>query len=47
MLVNLAGWIFQLTGYFLKFSTQRGYLQGYGAAMLLGLAVILLLVFMH
>jgi NADH-quinone oxidoreductase subunit L len=47
MLVNMAGWICQLTGYFLKFSTQRGYLQGYGAAMLLGLAAILLLMFMH
>ena len=47
MLVNMAGWIVQLTGYFLKFSTQRGYLQGYAAAMLLGLAAILFLVFMH
>jgi NADH-quinone oxidoreductase subunit L len=47
MLVNMAGWTVQLTGYFLKFSTQRGYLQGYGAAMLLGIAAILLLVFMH
>ncbi|MGD0460965.1 MAG: NADH-quinone oxidoreductase subunit L [Tepidisphaeraceae bacterium] len=46
-LVNMAGWICQLTGYFLKFSTQRGYLQGYGAAMLLGLAVILLMIFTH
>lgn len=47
MLVNMTGWICQLSGYFLKFTTQRGYLQGYGAAMLLGLAVILILVFMH
>ena len=47
MLVNLVGWICQLMGYFLKFSTQRGYLQGYAAMMLLGLAAILLFVFMH
>ncbi len=47
MLVNMSGWICQLTGYFLKFTTQRGYLQGYGAAMLLGIAVILLMMFMH
>jgi NADH-quinone oxidoreductase subunit L len=47
MLVNLTGWICQLAGYFLKFTTQRGYLQGYGAAMLLGIAAILLFIFMH
>jgi NADH-quinone oxidoreductase subunit L len=47
MLVNMSGWICQLSGYFLKFTTQRGYLQGYGAAMLLGIAVILLMMFMH
>jgi NADH-quinone oxidoreductase subunit L len=47
MLVNMSGWICQLTGYFLKFTTQRGYLQGYGAAMFLGIAVILLMMFMH
>jgi NADH-quinone oxidoreductase subunit L len=47
MLVNLAGWICQVAGYFLKFSTQRGYLQGYGAAMVLGIAAILLLIFMR
>ena len=47
MLVNMAGWICQLVGYFLKFTTQRGYLQGYGAAMILCLAAILLLIFMH
>jgi NADH-quinone oxidoreductase subunit L len=47
MLVNMVGWICQLVGYLLKFTTQRGYLQGYGAAMLLGLAAILLFVFMH
>jgi NADH-quinone oxidoreductase subunit L len=47
MSVNLVGWICQLVGYILKFTTQRGYLQGYGAAMLLGIAAILLFVFMH
>jgi NADH-quinone oxidoreductase subunit L len=47
MLVNMSGWICQLSGYFLKFTTQRGYLQGYGAAMLLGIAVILLMMLMH
>jgi hypothetical protein len=47
MLVNMAGWICQLVGYLLKFTTQRGYLQGYAAAMVLGVAAILLFVFMH
>jgi NADH-quinone oxidoreductase subunit L len=47
LLVNLCGWICQLVGYLLKFATQRGYLQGYAAAMLLGVAAILLLMYMH
>jgi len=47
MLVNLTGWICQVVGYLLKFSTQRGYLQGYGAAMVLGVAAILLFIFMR
>jgi NADH-quinone oxidoreductase subunit L len=47
MLVNMTGWICQLVGYLLKFTTQRGYLQGYGAAMLLGIAAILIFMFMH
>jgi NADH-quinone oxidoreductase subunit L len=47
MLVNMAGWTCQIIGYLLKFTTQRGYLQGYGAAMILCLAAILLLIFMH
>jgi NADH-quinone oxidoreductase subunit L len=46
-LVNSVGWVAQLSGYFLKFTTQRGYLQGYAAAMLLGVAAILILIFMH
>jgi NADH-quinone oxidoreductase subunit L len=47
ILVNLCGWICQLVGYILKFATQRGYLQGYAAAMLLGVAAILLLMYLH
>jgi NADH-quinone oxidoreductase subunit L len=47
ILVDMVGWVLQLTGYLVKFSTQRGYLQGYASAMLLGLAAILLLIFMN
>ena len=47
MLVNMTGWICQIVGFLLRFTTQRGYLQGYAAAMLLGLAAILLFVFMR
>jgi len=36
----------QLSGFALKLTTQRGYLQGYAAMMLLGVAVILLIVFL-
>jgi len=36
----------QLSGFALKLSTQRGYLQGYAAMMLLGIAVILMLIFL-
>ena len=43
-------WLFsfvpQLSGFSLKLSTQRGYLQGYAATMLLGVGVILLLLFL-
>ncbi len=39
------GLIPQLGGFAMKLSTQRGYLQGYAAAMLLGIAAILLLMF--
>ena len=35
-----------LGGFALKLSTQRGYLQGYAAVMLLGLAVILMVIFL-
>ena len=35
-----------LGGFALKLSTQRGYLQGYAAVMLLGIAVILMVIFL-
>jgi NADH-quinone oxidoreductase subunit L len=44
-LVALAGAIPQIGGFVLKLTTERGYLQGYAATMLLGIAVILLIVF--
>jgi NADH:ubiquinone oxidoreductase subunit 5 (subunit L)/multisubunit Na+/H+ antiporter MnhA subunit len=36
----------QLSGFAVKLTLQRGYLQGYAAAMLFGVLAILLLVFM-
>ncbi|HZN64939.1 MAG TPA: hypothetical protein VFB66_06530, partial [Tepidisphaeraceae bacterium] len=45
-IVNVIGWVPQLSGAALKLSVQRGYLQGYAAAMLFGVAVILLLIFL-
>jgi NADH-quinone oxidoreductase subunit L len=44
-IVFLVGFFPQLSGFGLKLSTQRGYLQGYALSMLLGLAVILLWMF--
>jgi hypothetical protein len=35
----------QMGGWILKLTTQRGYLQGYAATMLFGIAVILLIIF--
>jgi GMP synthase (glutamine-hydrolysing) len=35
-----------LSGFALKLTTQRGYLQGYAAVMLLGIAVILMVIFL-
>jgi NADH-quinone oxidoreductase subunit L len=35
-----------LSGFALKLTTQRGYLQGYAAVMLLGIAAILMLIFL-
>ena len=43
--VFLVGFIPQLTGYSLKRTVQRGFLQGYALSMLLGVAVILIWVF--
>jgi NADH-quinone oxidoreductase subunit L len=40
------GFVPQVSGFALKLSVQRGYLQGYALAMLLGIAVILLIVFL-
>ncbi|MGH7214858.1 MAG: hypothetical protein ACREIT_08845, partial [Tepidisphaeraceae bacterium] len=45
-LVGVVGFVPQLAGFVLKLTTQRGYLQGYAAAMLFGVMVILLIVFM-
>ena len=42
----LISFIPQLAGFALKLTIQRGYLQGYAAAMLFGVAVILLVVFL-
>src|SRR5206468_4809731 len=36
----------QASGWALKLTTQRGYLQGYAATMLFGVAVILLIIFL-
>ncbi|HUB26023.1 MAG TPA: NADH-quinone oxidoreductase subunit L [Tepidisphaeraceae bacterium] len=44
-LVDAAGVIPWLSGFLLRVTTERGYLQGYAATMLLGVAAILLLVF--
>jgi NADH-quinone oxidoreductase subunit L len=43
--VWLVGFVPQLGGFALKLTVQRGYLQGYAAAMLFGVLAILLLVF--
>lgn len=44
-IVGAIGFIPQLGGFALKLSIQRGYLQGYAAAMLLGVVVILFVIF--
>jgi len=44
-IVWLVGFVPQLSGFALKLTTQRGYLQGYAVTMLFGVAVVLLLVF--
>jgi NADH-quinone oxidoreductase subunit L len=45
-LVNLFGWVPGRVGAVLQVTMQRGYLQGYAAAMLFGIAVILLIIFL-
>jgi NADH-quinone oxidoreductase subunit L len=45
-LVWLVSFIPQAGGWVLKLGVQRGYLQGYAAAMLFGVAVILLVIFL-
>jgi NADH-quinone oxidoreductase subunit L len=44
-IVWLVGFVPQASGFALKLTTQRGYLQGYAATMLFGVAVILLVIF--
>jgi NADH-quinone oxidoreductase subunit L len=44
--INLIGFVPHVGGSVLKLTTQRGYLQGYAAAMVLGIAVILLFIFL-
>jgi NADH:ubiquinone oxidoreductase subunit 5 (subunit L)/multisubunit Na+/H+ antiporter MnhA subunit len=45
-LVWVISFVPMLSGFALKLTTQRGYLQGYAAVMLLGIAVILMLIFL-
>jgi NADH-quinone oxidoreductase subunit L len=45
-LVWLIGFVPQFSGFTLKLTTQRGYLQGYAGGMVLGILVILLIVFL-
>jgi NADH-quinone oxidoreductase subunit L len=44
-IINLLSWVPQVGGFFLRLTTQTGYLQRYAAAMILGLVVILLFLF--
>ena len=46
-LVRIVGYVPQIGGFLLSQTTERGYLQGYAAAMLMGVAVILILIFMR
>jgi NADH-quinone oxidoreductase subunit L len=50
VVIDLVVWVIafvpQASGFALKLTVQRGYLQGYAVAMLLGVAAILLLVFL-
>jgi NADH-quinone oxidoreductase subunit L len=44
--INALGFVPQLSGFVIKLTTQRGYLQGYAVTMLFGIAVILLVIFL-
>jgi NADH-quinone oxidoreductase subunit L len=44
-IINLLSWVPQVGGFFLRLTTQTGYLQRYATAMILGLVVILLFLF--
>ncbi|HEX5243462.1 MAG TPA: NADH-quinone oxidoreductase subunit L [Tepidisphaeraceae bacterium] len=44
-LIGMAAYASWAWGFFLKITFQRGYLQGYAASMLLGIAIILLVIF--
>jgi NADH-quinone oxidoreductase subunit L len=46
-IVEVVGFIPKLSGFVLKLTMQRGYLQGYAASMLFGMAIILMIIFMH
>jgi NADH-quinone oxidoreductase subunit L len=46
ILIAVVSWIPQAFGWIMKFTVQRGSLQGYASAMLFGIVIILLLVFM-
>ena len=45
-IVALFGWVPQLTGFAIKLTVQRGYLQGYATTMLFGIMVILVVIFL-
>ena len=47
ILIAIVSWVPQAFGWILKFTVQRGSLQGYASAMLFGVVIILLLVFMR
>ena len=44
--VNVLGFVPPASGFVLKLTTQRGYLQGYAVTMLFGVAIILLVIFL-
>jgi NADH-quinone oxidoreductase subunit L len=46
-IVRVVGYIPQVFGFLLSQTMQRGYLQGYAATMLLGIAIILIVIFMR